>query len=146
MKYIFCILLLVLANNLPVLAASHKDNAAINKKNTHSSLVGKAYHIDFNVDTYGPITMNNIKKWGTVVLLNDKQMTLIEQIISSRQRDTNRHFDDLSVRLMLKKTESHTTIFVDQKGTVLIQGVQYSLAPGAIVRLNNYLNNLTKKN
>jgi len=128
-----------------VVATSRRDDAAIKNRSIHSGLTGKAYYVDFNVDTYGPITMKNIKHLGTAVLLDNKQMTLIEQIISSRQKDANQHFDDLSVRLMLKKTKSHTTIFVDQEGTVLIQGTQYRLTPRTVVRLNNYLNNLTKK-
>lgn len=103
-----------------------------------SKTVLNYYYIPFQIETYEPITLQNIKDKATVkgVVMDDDALTLLRLLADKKQVAT---FDKKRVRLLVETKDGKNPIFVDAEATVFNGESEYALNPKAFTALKKCL-------
>ena len=119
---------------------SHSITSSGRSSSLNRSKPNLAYFIDFYMETYKAVTPRNIMSSSDKVVLDAEGMSQLKRILTDRQSHRLSEFDNNKVRLYIQSGISRPAVLVDQQGTVLEDGKQYTLTPFAFVELEHLLN------
>ena len=107
---------------------------------------GIAYFIDFNFETFGAVTAENINTSGDKIVLYPDDITTLRGILTRYQQTGLGDFDKSKVRLRLQDEKRNVIALVDQQGVTIQNSKQHTLTPFAFVQLYHYMTYLMNRN